>query len=266
MSLAYKYVATFMMLCEVNRCSHRLNLPVPVPVAEENLTFKYVTSPRLRREGGALDTKRYSFSFSNRGVLCYVTWLHPFGNEPLLPLHLQQANMKSLLDKDQALELARGWLTAMDVSVPDLERAAKPTVEQRFFYPDATPTGSVSNLQKVLLPIFDVTWTAEGDRRPGVEISIYGPTKELLYLRQEDDSFSRRPEHPVRDIEGLLAIPDAEFLKYSQAELEELLIRHANTNIDITPLLVSSDGKHTNILMQFPLKRRSTNAPSPRRK
>lgn len=83
-----------------------------------------------------------------------------------------------------------------------------------------------------------------------MKVSIYGPTKELLYIRQEDDSFSRRPTGLVKDEEALLKIPDSEFLKYSESQLEDLLVRHANTNADVSQFLVSTNANHSNVLMR----------------
>jgi hypothetical protein len=56
---------------------------------------------------------------------------------------------------------------------------------------------------------------------------IAGDTKDLLYLRQEDDSYSKRPATLIKDVDSLLAIPDAEFLTYSTLERSNLVSRFA---------------------------------------
>jgi hypothetical protein len=48
-----------------------------------------------------------------------------------------------------------------------------------------------------------------------------------LKLRQEDDSYSKRPAALIKDMDKLLAIPDEEFLKYSPTERSNLIVRFA---------------------------------------
>jgi hypothetical protein len=77
----------------------------------------------------------------------------------------------------------------------------------------------------VALPIFDVIW---GDRRhPVIDIKISGVNGELLELRQEDDSYSRRPADLIRNLNKLLAIPDEEFLKYTPEQRSNLVSEFA---------------------------------------
>jgi len=75
------------------------------------------------------------------------------------------------------------------------------------------------------LPLFLVRW-GEWDN-PSIKVTILGTTKELLELRQEDVSFSKRPKFLVHDAESLLAIPDSRFGKLSKSERIDLLERHA---------------------------------------
>ena len=58
-------------------------------------------------------------------------------------------------------------------------------------------------------------------------VSIFGPTKELLGLYQDDDSFSRRPRDLLKDMDTLLAIADEEFAKYSAEDRRKLISRFA---------------------------------------
>ena len=54
---------------------------------------------------------------------------------------------------------------------------------------------------------------------------ISGINGELLNLRQEDDSYSRRPFASIKDVDKLLAIPDKEFLKYTPEQRSNLVVR-----------------------------------------
>jgi len=60
-----------------------------------------------------------------------------------------------------------------------------------------------------------------------IDIQISGATGELLKLRQEDDSYSKRPASLIKDMDKLLAIPDEEFLKMSPLEQNSLIVRFA---------------------------------------
>lgn len=135
--------------------------------------------------------------------------------------------MRSLINTNEAYQLATNWLEAISVDVPALEQKHKPSVAQTFFYPDAAEVddGPEKRQRIVLLPIFHVCW---GDpKNPAVMVSVFGPTEELLGIYQDDESFSRRPKALLRDTESLLAIPDSEFRKYSPAECQKLVARFA---------------------------------------
>jgi hypothetical protein len=87
-------------------------------------------------------------------------------------------------------------------------------------------------------PIFEVTWGNKGERLsngmtdpiPGVIVMVSGDTGELIHLRQEDLSFSKRPPALIKDLDKLLAIPDAEFLQYSPEQRSNLVARFAAVN------------------------------------
>jgi hypothetical protein len=140
--------------------------------------------------------------------------------------------MKSLISTNEAYQLASNWLAAISVDVAALEKQNPPSVEQLFLYPDAASIDDPPEKRErvVLLPIFHVKW---GDsKRPAIMVSVFGPTKELLGMRQDDDSFSGRPKDLLKDVNTLLRIPDEEFAKYSDAQRRDLIVRFAAVKYD----------------------------------
>src|SRR5262249_9956185 len=151
--------------------------------------------------------------------------------------------MKSLISTNDAYRLATNWLSRISVDVPALESKSRHSVEQTFFYPDATGLNDPPEKRRraVLLPFFHVIWGSASN--PVVMVSIFGPTKELLSIHQEDDSFSRRPKDLLRDLDSLLSIPDSAFLRYSQEERNHLAARFAAVDYGtgFTPVALSTN-------------------------
>jgi hypothetical protein len=68
-SLAYKYVATVLMLAEANFCAERLHLRTNLPIEQSHIRQVYVGPPRLLQCLGSIDTDHYSFGFGESGRL-----------------------------------------------------------------------------------------------------------------------------------------------------------------------------------------------------
>jgi hypothetical protein len=228
--LAYKFVASAVMLAEVNYCANELHLPVNLPIREQDVQATLVFHPRVIGFAGRIDAKGYSFSFAKSGRLRYVTGMHDDrGKESIAEYHQQLSHLKSIIDADDAYRLATNCLESIDVDVVRLEKERPPIVQQLLF--DSPSEGKSTNT-KVLLPLFDVRW---GNRtNPTIRVSISGVTGGLLVLRQEDDSYSKRPASLIKDVDELLAIPDEEFLKYSLLERNNLVARFSAVSYPVS--------------------------------
>jgi hypothetical protein len=225
-SLAYKFVATAVMLLEANHCASRLELPVTIPITEQDVRVM-VSPPRVMGFAGRIDTTNFSFSFARSGRLSYITRLEEGyqaysttkaqGQMPTSEFLLLLTNITSRIGTNEAYHLASNWLARLEVDVSRLERDHRPKVGQH------------SSRGRGLLPIFFVNWGGEPGDRLGTAVSVMlsGDTQDLLYLRQEDISYSKRPASLIMDMEKLLAIPDDEFLKYSPLERSNLVARFA---------------------------------------
>lgn len=257
--LAYKFVATTLMLAEVNYCATRLKLPINLPVKEQDLVKIMVFNPKTGgRALARLDTTNFSFSFGKPGRLIFVTRLEQGyqalsttrrqGRLPTVQFLPQLLGVPSVIDTNGAYHLASNWLASIDVDVARLEREYPP-VSTQWVLEGKGPKGPV--------PVFSVDWgetsgldgPAYNIRGPAIRVLIAGDTKDLLYLRQEPNSppvpqsafrdpktvkalfeqnisFSRRPAL-IKDLDKLLAISDEEFLKYTLLERSNLVARFA---------------------------------------
>lgn len=228
--MAYKYVVLMVMLGEINHCTDKLGLPGPA-IRQDDVSTFYVTHPLLTGFGGTVETENFSFSFFKSGILRQIVRIHKFDRSPRREVLLNLSRLSSVIGTNDAYRLATNWLHAIDVNAFALERRYGHHVEQTFFYGDRERPSS-SGRRVVLLPIFHVTWGNERD--PAVTVSIYGPTRELLAIRQSDDSFSQRPRNLLTNVSDLLNISDAEFVSYSAIERDRLVQRFATTHLTAT--------------------------------
>jgi hypothetical protein len=215
---AYKYVITAIMLSEASFYADRLQLPVKLPLQASEVRIQGIGKPtRPLGPGGAIDTGRYFFGFGTQAR--FMVKLHPFGNMSMAKENLLLSRGTSLIDTNGAYQLATNWLHAIQVDVGELEKTNHAEVRQRWYY-------SAHGITK--LPVFELRWGVWDD--PQIDVSIDGRTKEMVYIRQENDGFSRRPEELIRNLDKLLEIPDEEFEKYSASERSNLVAQYATVD------------------------------------
>ena len=220
-SLAYRYVALALMLAEANHAIDQLDLPDWKPIAAAEIVSHHVSPPRLR-PGGSLDTRKFMFGFGSEGKLQFIHAYQPEHDLPVEERNKRWSTMKSLIGTNEAHQLATNWLAKLDVDVAALERTHPVRVNQEFFYEG----GIVSPERVVMLPRFEVKW-GTNSLVPAVWVSVFGPTKEPLQIRQHDVSFSKRPAGLVKEPERLLAIRDSDFAKYTESQKSNLVFESA---------------------------------------
>jgi hypothetical protein len=220
LSAAYKWIAIAVMLTEINHCVKQLNLPCGC-ILNDNVRVAHVGRPDLFKFSGRIETDNYFFVFYKSGRLSYIV-----RKGKLKDVVKRSTTATNLISNDQAYNLASQWLASIDVDVARLEQNNKPTVRQRFVYDNPVPMNSpLTNGPMTWQPYFDVRW---GDwNRPTISVVLNGETKELESIRQEVDSYSRRPKELIlgKNIKMLLEIPDVEFEKYTSGERGELLAK-----------------------------------------
>ena len=241
-SLAYKYVTLAVMLMEINYCASKLHLNARLPIKTEDVTVASIDNPKdLAGFGGHIDTQNYFFSFLHSGRLRFICELDASSRQSLgiyrrddetrVQCMEELSHMRSMISSNDAYCLATNWLISIDIDLKKLEAEKPPVVIQQFLR-------SGTNL--VPVPLFYVKWG--GDYDPAVAVMISGVNGELLNVRQEDDSYSKRPAVLIKNIDALLAIPNDEFLKYSPTECSNLVTRfnevlaECNNSTDCVPL------------------------------
>ena len=217
---AYKYVALAVMVAEINYCAAHLDLQPFTPVGEADIVSSFLPNSRFTGVAGRIDTKDYTFSFGLSGRLQFIVKLHQREGLSLVEYQENLSRMKWTMNTNEALHVARNALQALDVDVARLERDHRGVSEERSFY-----SKRGGKLQLVPLPLFDVKW---GDPPMlAVDAVVSGISGSVLSIRQEDDSYSRRPKELIRNIDKLLAIPDSEFLKYTPEQRSNLVAEFA---------------------------------------
>lgn len=230
--LAFKYVAIAVMLTEANFCADRLHLQENLPIKGQNLIMQNAFELGNIGFAGRIDTTQYSFGFAHGGKIRIITKLEDNryqsmglyrGNQSMKEFMERFSQIKSTINTNDAYRLATNWLTAIDIDVERLQKENPLKVEQQFTLSEKGGEAPC--------PLFYVKW---GDEKidelghgtpPVIDIMISGINGELLNLRQEDDSYSKRPAVLIKDMDKLLAIPDEEFLKYSPEERSNLVVR-----------------------------------------
>ena len=102
------------------------------------------------------------------------------------------------------------------------------------------------------MPIFHVDWIERDGARPALRVAIFGPTKELLGIYQEDDTFSKRPRNLIKNMEALLAISDSAFAKCPPAE--RLALARQFSEVPVPDYLVSESSPKNSTSPKPPLK------------
>lgn len=151
---AYKWVAVAIMLAEINYCADRLELPIK-PISREDVQVLKIAHPELMGFSGRIETDSYFFVFYRSGRLSYIVKKDESKSD--------QSSIvfrKSLISTNEAYELAKGWLSSINIDVTKLENEHKPATKQRIVYNKDYPIRSSANTNesKLSIPLFDVKW------------------------------------------------------------------------------------------------------------
>jgi hypothetical protein len=230
--LAFKYVVIALMMAEVNYSADKLQLKERLPITDGDIIARRATDLGEIGFAGGIDTPEYHFGFVDGGKKRVITKLEDsrYGSMGLyrgdlsMPDFMEKlSSIKSTIDTNDAYRLATNWLIAIGMDVEKLQTHEPLSVEQQF---TQSPKRGL-----VPAPLFYVKWGDRGNDElghhigPVVSIMISGINGDLLSLFIENGTYSKRPFVLIKDIDKLLAIPDEKFLKYSDAERSNLIVR-----------------------------------------
>jgi hypothetical protein len=226
-SAAYQAVVAPLLLQEANFYAERLTLSEPRPLTAA--VARVSVNPPLMGGLGQVTTTNYFYSFPTgrdkpqtnecgvafieHGKLAYVMRVSRFqvNGREIGDLDVGLAAIPSQVDMNGAYRLATQWLAAVQVDVAALERDYKPMIVQQGFYdPPLTPEQGLNppaNAPRKLRPVFDVTWGGPDGCSPPVWVEIFGPTEELVLLRMENTTYSRRPAIVITNALELNGLP-----------------------------------------------------------
>lgn len=236
LNLAYKFVATSLMLVQVNLFCEKVGLPLEHPVAHTDILAESHVGPANTNDfSGSIVTDQYAFGFGRGHLSNFVKkGFTPRTDLETKKRNEQLAKLSSLIDTNEAYELATNWLASAGVDLRALESKYRRNVFQWKSYPEMKTDGQLRPMEKISvpLPIFQVEWRGElilrGKKfreRPIVSITLSGVTKELIEYHNLDDSLMLNPPIKILEQTALLAVSDSEFQTFSPVQRTNLLRR-----------------------------------------
>jgi hypothetical protein len=255
--LAYKFVMFVAMIGFVDHYAPRLKVPVAVPLKVEEIQRIGVRAPRcdniMTMYGGGMRVNNYSFSF-NDGFFVdnrfstftgyfVVTKLEDDGMTSFgIPmLHLRESS-HSLMERASLMpysvstndlpHIAENYLAALDVDPNDVSTSHLLVIDRGLFH---------SERGLVPSPLMVVYWGRPLLRDPGsngVAFEISSVSGQLLELNV-GNACGCKALPLLRNLGQLLAISDEDFVKYSDLERSNLVVRFANVPSEMMPAMTS---------------------------
>ena len=253
LNLAYQFVATSLMLLQVNSTSKEWNLPVDHTITQSDVrSGSHVGPANSKNFSGSILTDQYFFGF----VMGHLANFYNRGTTPNSDREVRKRNfdlakLPSLIDANEAYQLATNYVVKAGLNLPMLEEKYRLNIVQWRYYPNNQTSDGLQTPSKkaVMLPVYQVEWRGSlfrGNRalpdRPVVSITISGSKKELWEYHVLDDSLFLTSPIQIDEPETLLAIEDGEFQKYSVLQQRNLVARFASgvTNQSSNPSKVPS--------------------------
>ncbi len=263
-TLAFKYVAIAAMMAEINYYADKLQLKQPLPIQKKDIILQRASEIGKTGFTGRIDTAEYAFSFAHGGKFRVITKLEDKrfgsfgwyrGNLPMNEFMDRLSQIPSTVNTNDVYQITTNWLMAINLDVQKLNASEPLIVKQEHLQ---------SNKGVIFpVPLFHVIWGDRGQDDLGhhigpiIHVIISGIDGKLLSFTESDNSYSKRPMILIKDMEKLLAITDEEFLKYSDLERSNLVVRFSAVTYPAV----------TNVMPQTVTKTKSiiaTNAPSSR--
>jgi hypothetical protein len=228
LTLAYKFIATMLMVQEANFFCQQTGLPPGRPFAESDLRQGGHVGPYNPKDFiGSIVTDDYMFGFGwgHLAIFRKRGFMPDGPASAIRERNLELSTFSSLIDTNGAHQLATNWLTKLGVNVPALEGKYRLNFIQWRYYPQGKE-GRV-----IMLPVYTVEWlgfilkTQPDRERAVVKTTVFGATKELVDLQVLDDSLFLRPPIAIPKAEKLLSMPDEDFREFDSLQRSNLAAR-----------------------------------------
>jgi hypothetical protein len=260
-TLAFKFVAIAVMMAEANFYADKTQVKLDASIQSVNTTRQIATELGEIGFAGRIDTREYSFGFAHGGKMRVVTKLEDNrwqfygiyrGDIRMKDFLKKLVQVKSTINTNDAYRLATNWLTGLGLDIDKLNNGEPLIVKQDFLMSN--------NGEKQPVPLFHVNSKNRGNDESGhpigpvITMMISGINGELLSFHESDNPYSKRPMVLIKDMDKLLAISDEEFLKYSDIERSNLVVRFSAVTYSASTNAVSTAKAVTNAVT-------TTNAP-----
>lgn len=234
LNVAYKFVATSLMITQANLFCEKVGLPLEQPITiVEVRPDSHVGPPDTNNFNGSIVTDQYAFGFGQGHLANFVKrGFTPESDAGIKARNRELAKLVSQIDTNGAYRLATSWLAKAGVDVATLESKYRGSVTQWKWYTEVPSDGELRLLERnaVALPIFQVEWRGalvlrnkRLRERPIVTMTISGVTKELLEYHNLDDSLMLNPRIEIKEPKQLLAISDEDFQKFNPSQRSALV-------------------------------------------
>jgi hypothetical protein len=237
--LAYKYVMTMLMVSFINHYASKLHMPFDLPLGEKQIQHIVIARPLSLKTaniyGAGYRERNWDLSFSET----HFPYSDDFGGFSLTKLEDDglssfgisllnpEESANSLMERASKMkykitgtnmlyEIAANYLADLDLNAKNLEMTSPLTLNK---YSDFHSSRGI-----VPSPLMYIMWGKPELRNPGsngIAMEFSAVSGELLEL---DAGISVCKNFPrIKNIDKLLAIPDADFMKYSSLERSNLV-------------------------------------------
>lgn len=190
----YQQAAFNLVLQEANRVAREMQLPEHLPITESNITEAYISpfgSSYRTKAIGNVTTSNYIYKvnegrkFSGLGIVDYNQTCLKL-TQPKLPI--------SLMDTNDAYQLATQWLAAASMDVNSLNRDCKVHVALAPYWNSLARLGDMP--ERSFVPIY-IVWWSPSEKQPkwrndSAYVELFLPTKKLLQLNVDSPEYILR--------------------------------------------------------------------------
>lgn len=216
-----------MMLSEANYFSSQTGLTNGVPLTEASVRAgSHFAPPSTNNFSGSIVTENYFFGFWKGRLANFSrTDFKADSDASVARRNLKLAQELSLIDEQEAYQLATNWLVQLNIDIASLQSKTRLNIIQ---WRHAPPGLSE---RPILLPVYQIEWLGSLPRSKRktemalVSATILGSRKELIEFHVLDESLVLRPPMRILNLEGLLEIQDDEFRSYNHVQKSNLITR-----------------------------------------